>query len=208
MAKKSKKPVSTSTRKHKPTPKRTIQWRIPLLVLGGLLLLGSGFLFGAAQMENRDSFCASCHSEPETTYVDRTQAAAPVDLASQHHVKAARCIDCHSGPCVTGRIGAEMQGATDLVAWVTKTARQPAVLTNPIHDQNCIKCHADVPNTTDFQRHFHAFLSRWQAMDSQAATCVDCHTAHTTDGQASLTFLNEQRAVAVCQRCHAALGGG
>ncbi len=45
-------------------------------VLGGLaalgiILAGSGFAFAASQ-ESHDAFCASCHTQPESTYYQRS----------------------------------------------------------------------------------------------------------------------------------------
>ena len=99
-------------------------------------------------------------------------------------------------------------GAKNGIALVTKTDIQPAVLTIAIGDGNCLKCHSGTESETDFNHHFHAFLPRWQALDSTAAMCVDCHSAHTTDGDSTQVFLNSPRAEAVCQRCHSALGAG
>ena len=181
--------------------------RIPLLlmaaVLLGLFITGGSFAF-AAQLEDHDPFCASCHTQPETTYVDRSQTASAVDLASVHHQhEGTRCIDCHSGPGLTGRAQTMVQvGAVDLLAYVSRTAQQPAPLRNPIPDANCLKCHTEVTQTRSFNRHFHAFLSRWQAVDSQAASCVGCHSSHTTDGDPSVMFLEQARTTAVSQSCH------
>ena len=177
-----------------------------LLVLG-IVLAGSGFAFAATQ-ESHDTFCASCHTQPEFTFFQRETAAQPSDLASAHTAKQTRCIDCHSGAGVAGRAAGMRVGAGDLFAWVTGHATQPAPLTHPIPDGNCLKCHQDIPKTQDFNRHFHAFLSRWQAQDPNAATCVSCHTTHTTDGEESLTYLQRDRTVQVCQQCHNNLGGG
>jgi predicted CXXCH cytochrome family protein len=176
--------------------------------LGIVLLLTTGILLTAAHLEENDGFCASCHSQPETTFFQRTQTTDAVDLASSHYTHQVKCIDCHSGPGVTGRLGAMRVGAGDLIAFATHTDTQPAPLTVPIDDANCLKCHPDVANTRDFNRHFHAFLSRWQAIDKTAATCVDCHSAHSTDGSASLGFLQQARTERVCQRCHAVAGRG
>lgn len=182
---------------------------IPMwMIIAGASLLGlgtSGYVV-TARMEENDAFCASCHSEPETTYYQRNMDTTPVDLASAHHGKETRCIDCHSGAGIPGRIGGMVTGAGDLATWVTGTAKQPAPLTHPITDSHCLKCHQDVPRTQDFQRHFHAFLSQWQAMDSNAATCVDCHSAHTTDGSVNGKFLNDTRTRQVCESCHRAAG--
>jgi predicted CXXCH cytochrome family protein len=176
------------------------------ILLALIFVGGSGFVT-IKHVEDQDLFCASCHSQPETAYFQRTQAATVVDLASQHHNQAStHCIDCHSGPGTAGRIGAMMVGAGDLLAYVTGTARQPAPLTVPISDANCLKCHGDLPATRDFNRHYHALLSRWQAIDKNAATCVDCHSSHTTNGTASLGFLEQNKTEQVCERCHAVAG--
>jgi predicted CXXCH cytochrome family protein len=180
-----------------------------LLLVGGIgVFLAIGFFMGAAHLEENDAFCASCHTEPESTFFSRSQAA-PVDLASFHHQdQSTRCIDCHSGDGVTGRVSAMQVGAVDLVAYVTHTAKQPAPLTTPIEDANCLKCHADVPQTRNFSRHFHVFLSRWQSVDPKAATCVSCHGGHVTTGTAKLDFINVSDAKAVCTQCHTAVESG
>lgn len=171
------------------------------------LMLATGVFFTAAHLEENDAFCASCHSEPETTYFQRTQTDR-VDLASAHHAESVRCIDCHSGPGVTGRASAILLGATDLAKFVTGQAQQPAPLLQPIPDANCIKCHSDVALARSFNEHFHTFLSQWQAMDSAADTCVSCHSAHTTDGSVAIGFLEQERTLNVCQHCHSAAGAG
>jgi predicted CXXCH cytochrome family protein len=187
---------------------REPRYYVPGLVL--LLALGlslSGMLY-AAHLEGSDTFCASCHTQPETKYFHRTQQNDTVDLASFHQTKAVHCIDCHSGPGVTGRLGAFFVGGKDLVAYLTHTDQQPAPLTVPIGDGNCLKCHSDVTQTTSFNRHFHRFLPRWQAVDPNAATCVDCHSSHTTAGTAALQYLIEAPTSQVCQDCHRSVGGG
>src|SRR5665811_684136 len=118
------------------------------LVLGGFgaiaaLFLITGGLEGA-HFENRDSFCASCHSQPETAYVARSIAADHTDLASFHTTKGVRCIDCHSGPGVKGRISALTLGARDSIRYFTGHYTQPAPLTRRITDAQCTKCHSDV----------------------------------------------------------------
>jgi len=187
---------------------KKFQWRMPLFALLGILVLSGGGLTTAAHFEENDAFCASCHSEPETTFYDRTQAASAVDLASAHHAEGTRCIDCHSGNGTMGRLNAMTVGAGDLLAYVSGTAQQPAPLTVPIADENCLKCHADVPNTQDFQRHFHYFLSKWQELDKKAGTCVSCHAGHTTEGTAQQIFMTQTQVQPVCKACHTVAGEG
>ena len=187
----------------KPLLGLNLRWPV-WAALAGMLLFAGGVFATAATLEERDGFCASCHTEPESAFYQRTQAAA-VDLASKHNASwATRCIDCHAGPGVGGRLGAMALGARDLAAFVTRADQQPAALTMPIDDANCLKCHADVPTTRTFNRHFHAFLTRWQSLDPNAASCVSCHAAHTTDGETGPAFLQQQRAQQVCDSCHQA----
>jgi predicted CXXCH cytochrome family protein len=185
-----------------------IEWRGIALVCGVVLVLTAASFGYAASKEENNSFCVSCHTQPESTYYGRFQAGTTVDLATFHNTKATKCIDCHSGSGVTGRISAMLLGARNAVAFFTKTARQPAPLTVPIKDDSCLKCHANVTATADFNNHFHAFLSRWQAADPNAAGCAACHTSHTTGGDAQAVFLSQTTTDQVCQSCHAALGGG
>ncbi len=185
--------------------------RIALIAIGiFVFVLSPAVMFGATQLENRNTFCASCHTEGEQTFVNQSLAAAPVDLASFHELKnASRCIDCHTGAGVLGRVGGLMAGASDLVSFASGHYPQPAVQDTPLSDDNCLKCHANITEKQDMSNHFHVFLSRWQALDpTGAANCAACHSGHDTKGDPTLQYLNKDTAGAVCQRCHAALGGG
>ncbi|MBI3363267.1 MAG: hypothetical protein HY023_19365 [Chloroflexi bacterium] len=160
-----------------------------------------------AHVEDNSAFCASCHTQPESAYYQRAIATTSVDLASKHAAKNITCIECHSGPGVTGRIGGMMVGAGDLLVYESGHYRNPAVVTVAIADGNCLKCHATVTAKRDFNNHFHVFLAKWQSLDPKnAATCVECHQSHITDGVAKVAFLKEAPTVAVCQRCHAFAG--
>ncbi len=176
-----------------------------IVAISGVLVVLLGGVT-AAHVENKDAFCASCHTEPESTYYRRERASAPVDLASVHAAKGVKCIDCHSGVGVRGRLLAMWLGARDALKYASGHYPQPAPLTRPIPDNHCIKCHTDVLRIRSFDNHFHLFLPQWQAVDPRAATCVDCHQGHHTDGDPNLQFLNKATTVAVCQACHRAAG--
>jgi predicted CxxxxCH...CXXCH cytochrome family protein len=105
-----------------------------------------------------------------------------------------------------GRASALALGAGDALKWLSGTAAQPAPQTVPVSDANCLKCHSDTPNVRSFDMHFHRYLTRWQHADQDAATCVSCHTSHTTDGDVTLGFLQQQRTRAMCEACHRSLG--
>jgi len=216
------------TRTKKPPSKKALPILPALLIALAVvvLLTASGFGF-AANQETHDSFCASCHSQPESTYYQRSTAAQPVDLASYHTTQNVQCINCHSGLGVTGRLAAELLGARNAMKWYTGTAVQPAPLTVAINDENCLKCHQDVTQKNfspkenlpgagrgdegGLNNHWHVFLARWQASDPNAATCVSCHPAHSTDGSSQTGYMNLQTVQDVCQACHQNLnteGGG
>jgi predicted CXXCH cytochrome family protein len=205
---------------------------VPVLIAAGIVLVlvtAGGFAFAATQ-ESHDPFCASCHTQPETTFFQRSTAAQPTDLASFHTTKNTLCIDCHSGQGIFGRVQAELMGARNALKWYTGTAVQPAVLTFPIGDQNCLKCHQNVTSRgfspqeqitvpggraggregEGRNNHWHEFLSRWQATFPNAGTCVGCHSGHAADTNSQNGFMNAQNVEAVCNACHQVLreGGG
>ena len=183
--------------------------KIILGVLAGLFVLALASMFTGTQLENHNSFCASCHTEGEQTFYNQSLAKTPVDLASFHELKGASlCIDCHTGAGIPGRFFGLMAGASDLVSFYSGHYPQPAVQDTPLPDQNCLKCHAAVTAKQDMSNHFHVFLSRWQSLDPKAAGCADCHNGHNLTGDATLSFLNQQDTTAVCQKCHTALGQG
>lgn len=125
---------------------------------------------------------------------------------------------------------AELLGARNSLKWYTGTAVQPAPLTVPIDDQNCVKCHQDVVQRNfnpkeqitvpgrrggeregDRNNHWYELLARWQAATPNAGTCVSCHSGHMTDGNTQNGFMNDQRVQEVCNACHQVLrkeGGG
>jgi len=214
-------------RRRKKTPPRIkihwekVPWKPILILLSVALVIAAGGFTFAATQESHDSFCGSCHTQPESTYLQNSTASQPVDLASWHTTQSTRCIDCHSGVGVLGRMQADLLGAKNAFKWYTGTAIQPAPLTQPIGNGNCLKCHqqvtqsAYVPKNQDLpveeeaqNGHWHLFLSRWQALDASAARCVTCHSAHTTDGDKTIFYLNQQHTLSVCESCHQKLGAG
>ena len=87
----------------------------------------------------RDTLSASCHTQPESEFYQRS-LAAPVDLASAHTAKQVDCIQCHSGPGAAGRLQAVSSvAAPDLVHYLTKNFHDPAIVTVPISNDNCLE---------------------------------------------------------------------
>ncbi|NOZ50177.1 MAG: hypothetical protein GXP37_09045, partial [Chloroflexi bacterium] len=113
---------------------------IGLLAVLPFVIAGSSVAYGA-HLENNDAFCASCHTEPESTFVGRAQSAASKtgevqDLAAFHagQAQAVKCIECHSGDGLSGRVDAMKLGARDLSAYVRGDFPQPSPLTHAIAD--------------------------------------------------------------------------
>ncbi len=172
--------------------------------IAALILLGVIVPIGAMQFENRDPFCASCHTEGETTFFQRAASGTPNDLASFHAQRAStRCIECHSGPGLAGRYVTLTYGASDLVSYYSGHYPQPAVQERPIGDEACLNCHLNVQASNDAKDHFHALLARWQVLDpANAAHCVDCHLSHDATGDPNSAFLNQGMISPACQKCH------
>lgn len=178
-----------------------------LVVVAISLAVAAGGTAYAIHQENRDAFCASCHTEPESKYYQQSQDKAALTLASFHTQKLVRCIDCHSGGGPFGRVEGLMQGTHDLAAYYSGNYHKPAITQNKLGDDSCTKCHEQVTNGGGFDNHFHSLLLRWQSMNSNAAHCVDCHAAHP-DGHQAQGYLAITTVQAVCQQCHATFRGG
>ncbi len=210
-----------------PRQNKALRIGIGIVIVGIIAIAisaGGGFAFAASQ-ETHDPFCASCHTQPESTFVQRSTTAPSVDLASYHTTQKSLCIDCHSGQGLTGRMQAEMLGAKNAFKWYTGTAVQPAPNMGTVTDDHCLKCHQDVTQQRFTQKtsmtvptassggrerfgrnnHWHSFMTRWQAADPNAGNCVTCHTGHSTDGDAQNGFLNAQQVQATCDACHRAI---
>lgn len=195
-----------SNKKQNPKSRTYVYLLLTGLVLAIFLTTG-GFTYAATQ-EQHDDFCSSCHTQPESTFYQRSLDAQAIDLASAHTAEKTRCIDCHSGEGLLGRVKAELLGAHNAFAYYTNTAIQPAQLTRSIADESCLKCHQNIFDNQDMNNHFHFFLVKWQELDSNAASCVSCHQGHSTQGDRQTAYLNEQTTQAVCQDCHKFAGEG
>ncbi len=182
-----------------------------LIVLVATGVFAIGGVGVALALENQDAFCASCHTEPEQTYYKQSTQTDPATLAAFHTQKQTACIDCHSGSGILGRREGLEQGAHDLAAFLSGIYNNPAVTTNPLGDDSCIKCHAGVitqqnGENQELNGHYHRFLARWQSVDQNAAHCTTCHTAHST-GLASMQFMAQGQVARICDDCHTALSG-
>ena len=205
---------------------RLFDWRVlaGIVVLGVIALAGGLFVVGKAEENNQ--FCGACHTEPETTYLTRFDAALagqPADdLAAFHHkqlyprnsqqARNIRCIDCHVGEGIIGRGIVVSLAAWDALKYVTRTARQPAVVVFTIQNEACLKCHAeqakknlDLTRTRfEIDNHYHYKLFEPNAPFER---CVDCHLSHEPGTELN-AFQFRKVIIPVCEDCHKQEGKG
>jgi hypothetical protein len=156
------------------------------------------------KVEEQDAFCASCHTEPETAYVQRAQTT-PVDLASYHADKEVRCILCHSGPGLAGRLSALPTAAWDAARFMVGVYHQPARLSAPLPDSSCLQCHGEAVEERGFANHFHSELLADKEPISVA--CAGCHSSHVVASEVE-PFLTRVTLEGQCNACHQERGEG
>ena len=196
---------------------------VVLTVVSILLLCVAvgGYTYGV-RMESNDAFCASCHTEPETTYYQQSQQPEAPTLAAFHTHEDTRCIDCHSGKGVAGRLQAMMTGALDMLAFRSGRYTQPARTTRPVGNVGCTKCHnmpliprgepGEDPSKTGepgYDGHYHAdsLEALWRVRGGPKNRCTLCHPAHAP-GDAQQAYMHPSAVEQGCRGCHQALGEG
>lgn len=181
------------------------------IAISGAGVLAVGGIGVALTLENQDPFCASCHTQPETDYYQRSTQNNPPDLAAYHTKKDTHCIDCHSASGLLGRSSGLAQGSHDLANFIRGSYHAPAITTKPLGDDSCVKCHAKIYERTPGSgkagsNHYHFYLLEWKQAEPDAAQCVSCHTPHTIASE-SLKFMNQGKVGQLCEDCHTALSG-
>lgn len=196
-------------------PRTRLLFWAPLVAVTAVILLGITLFAGVMQLEETDSFCGSCHTQPEVLYLERMaraqESAAPVDSASAHQSRRGEalnihCIDCHSGAGLPGRVLGVLEGAGNALRYISGTMVQPAKQHGALPDVNCIKCHADVIAADDYkgkENHHHSLLARWRKERPDiAAACVECHPGHNDTADPANYFIVAKKSDAACTRCH------
>ncbi len=170
-----------------------------------LIVAGVGGSAYALSLEEKDDFCASCHTQPELEYYQRSLATSLLDLASLHanKRKPVRCIDCHSGPPPYGRLEGLSLGVRDYLSYLAGRYPQPAITKHPLADSNCTKCHADIFASKSLNNHWHFYLPDWQQKEpQQISKCVDCHTSHTQEDGRVVPGASDTKVNEICAACH------
>jgi len=156
-------------------------------------------------LESDDSFCISCHLDPETPlhqtkYRDFNGEPAR-NLAALHATGVdggIRCIDCHGGASFPNKLRVKTVAGLDSLRWLVGAFDEPTHMRHPLWDEDCTQCHARIE--TRREDDFHAIQAH--VGPGFEVRCVGCHTAHPTDGEPSLAFLQREPVAAVCTTCH------
>jgi predicted CXXCH cytochrome family protein len=104
------------------------KWILLIALLLPIMALGY-MVFAINRQESSDTFCVSCHTQPEQTYhrrsVEASAGAFAVDLASYHYQQIRgrggniRCIDCHEGDhSATDRFDKWIMSAGHAIIWL------------------------------------------------------------------------------------------
>jgi hypothetical protein len=187
------------------------RWRLFAFGAGLVLLALIGGVGFVSYREQDNQFCASCHTEPETTYYNRfltadAQQSADTMAAFHHYKSQVRCIDCHGGEGPIGRATVLTLAAFDTFKYLTGTARQPAVIIFPVQDQACIKCHEIDIRKPGFENHYHNLYFD-PTVSPPAIPCVHCHVAHRL-GDERTAFQFRDVILPRCEYCHQQIGRG
>ncbi len=195
-----------------PDLSRFKQGRFPkavLLLAAVIFILASGVYTTAVRLEANDSFCASCHVEPETTYYQASlNPNEATTLAVFHAGTQTRCIDCHSRRWIPGRVWAHWGGLQNLLAYRSGNYTSPSVTTRPVGEGGCTKCHSDLTWVSERPAHYHSpwLRGRWRAADGPANTCQACHPSHQPVAPADKRFMDAGHIESQCNACHNATG--
>jgi hypothetical protein len=151
------------------------RWRkAAQLILGALALLAALAVIsavGVSVTEERDAFCATCHLNPERTYVNRAARASQAfeqgqqqeltsddlqqtgrdaarDLASAHRAAALNCVACHRGDnSLSDRAIALTLGGRNTLLYLTGQfdPDHSGVVNPDLVETSCLHCHVDQP---------------------------------------------------------------
>ena len=168
------------------------------------------------RIEQDNDFCVSCHlSEGVQLHRDKrasfdarpaaslVAAHASAGYAEREADPAFRCIDCHGGTGLMGRVRVKILSAKDAFWYVVGRFDEPETMRWPLRDEDCSKCHRSFEETPGEEvgpnPRFHELAVHNVEL---GMACVACHASHSDAGLAEYQFLEPDRVRAQCADCH------
>jgi nitrate/TMAO reductase-like tetraheme cytochrome c subunit len=165
-------------------------------------------------LEQRNDFCNACHLEPGAPLHIRIRrdfdAAPPATLAAAHGAArvegradaAFRCIDCHGGVGLAGRLRVKTLAARDAFWYVTGHFEEPDAMRWPLRDADCRRCHAHFDESQAEAWQSPRFHQLGVHNVKLGVACVECHQSHVAGGNPDAYFLDAAHVRSRCARCH------
>jgi len=192
--------------------------RLPPLRVSAILAIGFAVLapLGWAitdHLERDNDFCNACHLEPGVPLhleIRRDfDGWPPTSLAAGHAAgflgddaaEGFRCIDCHGGVSVLGRMRVKALAAVDAFWYGVGQFEEPQGMGWPLWDEDCRQCHASFDETEPLGWQSPRFHQLAVHNVELGVDCVECHRAHAR-GDASNHFLGVAWVRTQCARCH------
>jgi nitrate/TMAO reductase-like tetraheme cytochrome c subunit len=96
-------------------------------------------------------------------------------LAARHFknrwIPTDQCYTCHSDYGLSGDLAAKMEGFRHLARYTTRTYTEPIEYRGVFDNDNCLKCHANMPKFEAVPWH-HTVK---ESLDKNAMSCLNCH---------------------------------
>jgi nitrate/TMAO reductase-like tetraheme cytochrome c subunit len=102
-------------------------------------------------------------------------------LAARHFknrwIPKDQCYGCHSDYGLSGNLAAKMEGFRHLARYTTRTYTEPIQYRGVFDNDNCLKCHGDMPKFEAVPWH-HTVK---ESLEKNEMSCLNCHgLAHPT----------------------------
>ena len=163
----------------------------------------------SAFVEAEDTFCISCHTEPEITYYNDSQNKnAKETLAAFHGGKDTKCIDCHSRPNITGKLWAQINGLKHAIVYLSGDYEPVSKTSRPVGESGCTKCHSEIFWSLERPSHYHSPLLKddWKKAGGPSNLCEVCHPSHLKKSTEENNFMVRKEMHKQCKKCHKAIG--
>jgi hypothetical protein len=201
-----------------------ISLRLGKAGLGAAVLVGGAALSALGwtvsdRLEQDNDFCNACHLDgpdggtPLHLEVRRGFDARPALSLAAAHAEAGvsdrhgsdaafRCIDCHGGTSIPGRVRVKALAAKDAFWYVVGDFAEPDGMRWPLWDEDCRKCHAEYAGQSWDGFGPEPFHARSVHNVKLGIGCVECHFVHEAGGDPAAHFVDAAAVRVQCARCH------